>query len=308
MEFRDLRYLEVLAAELHFGRAATRLHMTQPALSQALARLEKEIGCPLMQRDHRGASLTAAGRVLLAETQGISSTMSTACELSRRAGRGDTGTVTVGFLDAAVFDVLPPLLRTFQRLYPAVDVTARQLKSAELSRGVEVGQLDLAFLRRELPPPGVEFLTLRSEPLVLAVSRNHRLAGARDVSVRELTDEAWVMPALEGVPSLHAMWLDICYAAMFTPKIAAHISSIQVLIELVAQEVGIAFVAERWVQGNPNVVLKPMRDVDQYLELAIAFRPTQLSSTAKNFLDLVLSHPSVAMADAAAHATFPITA
>lgn len=290
MEFRDLRYLEVLAAELHFGRAAARLHMTQPALSQALGRLEKEIGCRLLQRDHHGASLTNAGRVLLAETQGVSKSMDMAFELSRRAGRGDVGSVTVGFVDAAVFDILPPLLARFRDRYPDVSVTSRQLTSAELAHGVSVGQLDLALTRRESEQAGVEFTTIRREPLSLAVSKGHRLAVARDVSARELVDEQFLFPTRDGVPSLNSMWHDICLAAMFSPRITAYVSSLQVLAELVAQDVGVTFVAQSWVQRHPNVVLKELRDVEEYLELAIAYRPDQLSATANNFLRLTVAH------------------
>lgn len=292
MEFRDLRYLEVLAAELHFGRAAARLHMTQPALSQALARLEKEIGCPLLQRKHHGASLTNAGRVLLAETQGVSKSMDMAFELSRRAGRGDSGSVTIGFVDAAVFDILPPLLRLYRQRYPAVSVSCRQLKSAELAYAVEVGQLDIALMRREAAHASVEFRTVRSEQLCLAISTEHRLATARNISIRSLADEDFIIPVREGVPSLHAMWLDIFYAAMFAPRIVAQVSSIQVLIELVAQKIGVAFAAQSWVQNNEHVILKPLRDVDEHVEIAVAFRPDQLSSTTHNFLTLALSQTS----------------
>jgi DNA-binding transcriptional LysR family regulator len=289
MELRDLRYLEVLAAELHFGRAAARLHMTQPALSQALARLEKEIGCPLLQRHPRGASLTGAGRVLLAETQGVLKTVDIACELSRRVGRGDAGSVTIGFVDAAVFDILPPLLRKFRQRFPAVSVTSRQLKSAELAACVETGQLDLAFLRREAAIPEVEYRTIRMERLALAVSRNNPLARARDVAVKDLAEQDFIIPALDGAPSLHGLSLDICLGAGFTPRIAAHTISIQVLIEMVAQEIGVAFVVESWgAKRNPNVVVKELRGVEEFLELAVGFRPEQIPMAAKNLLNLAL--------------------
>jgi DNA-binding transcriptional LysR family regulator len=290
MELRDLRYLEVLATELHFGRAAMRLHMTQPALSQSLARLEKEIGCPLLQRDPRGASLTNAGRVLLAETQGVLKSMDIACEMSRRAGRGDMGSVTVGFVDAAVFDILPPLLHRYRQRYPDVSVTTRQLKSAELAERVETGQLDLAFLRREAEIPGVEYRTIRTERLALAMSRNNPLAQARDVAVRDLAEEDFIIPALDGSGSLHALSRDICFAAGFAPRIASHTISIQVMIELVAHELGVAFVVDSWgAKGNPQVVVKELRDVEEFLELAVGFRPKQIPVPAKNLLDMALA-------------------
>ena len=290
MEFRDLHYLEILAEELHFGRAAARLNMTQPALSQALARLEKEIGFPLLQRDHRGASLTSAGSVLLAESQSVLKCMTMACELARRAGRGDTGSVSIGFLDAAMFDILPNLLREFRTRYPAVHVTSRQLTASELIHGVEVGQLDLALCRREAPRPGVEYRTLRRERLSVAVSKNNPLARAKDVTLAELYDQDFIIPAAEGVPSLHSVWLGIWYAASFTPRIVAYISSIQVLIEMVAQEIGVAFVVESWAGSNENVVVKELRDVDVSLEIAVAYRPEQISSVASNFLRMALQY------------------
>jgi DNA-binding transcriptional LysR family regulator len=284
MELRDLRYLEVLAAELHFGRAAMRLHMTQPALSQSLARLEKEIGCPLLQRDPRGASLTDAGRVLLSEKA-----MDTACELSRRAGRGDTGSVTVGFVDAALFDILPPLLHEYRLRFPDVTVTCRQLKSVELSECVESGQLDLAFMRREAAMPGVEYRTIRTELLAVAVSRNSPLALARNLAVKDLADQDFIIPALDGAASLHSLSLDICFAAGFRPRIAAHTISIQVLIELVAQELGVAFVVDSWgAKANPNVVVKQLRGVEEFLELTVGYRPKQIPMPAKNLLDMAL--------------------
>jgi DNA-binding transcriptional LysR family regulator len=262
--------------------------MTQPALSQALARLEREIGCPLLQRDPRGAALTEAGRVLLAETEDVLRTVDVACDMARRAGRGETGEVTIGFLDAAVFDILPPLLRAFRQRYPAVNVTSRQLKAAELVEGVKAGQLDLAITRRDGSGDEVEYRALRRERLALAVSRTNPLANAPDVTVADLAGEDFIIPVIEGVPSLHGLWLDLCHRAGFDPHIAAHISSIQVLIELIANDIGVAFAAESWTQYNPDVVVKPLRGVNEFFEVGVAYRPRQLPGTARNLLEMAL--------------------
>lgn len=288
MELRDLRYLAVLGSELHFGRAAARLHMTQPALSQALARLEREIGCPLLQRDTRGATLTEAGRVLLAETEDVLRTVDVACDLARRAGRGEIGEVTIGFVDAAVFDILPPLLRAFRQRYPAVNVTSRQLKAAELVEGVKAGQLDLAITRRDGSGDEVEYRTLRRERLALAVSLANPLASVPDIAVADLAAERFIIPVIEGVPSLHGLWLDLCHDAGFEPRISAHISSIQVLIELIANDIGVAFVAESWTQNNPDVVVKSLRGTDEYIEVGVAYLPRQMPGAARNLLEMAL--------------------
>jgi DNA-binding transcriptional LysR family regulator len=297
VELRDLHYMETLAAELHFGRAATRLHLSQPALSQALARLEREIGCPLVERDHRGVtSLTNAGRVLLSETQGLRKSISMACEMSRRAGRGETGTVAIGFVDAATFDVLPRLLKKVREQYPGVSIVCHQLKSSELARAVEVGRLDLAILRRDEPPPGVELRTVLQERICVAVSRSSPLSWLRDLSISDLANQAFVLPVQEDVASVRPGFLRICHEAGFSPRIVAHATSIQVIVELVAQGLGVAFAALPWARDNPNVVVQELRDVEEYMELALAFRPEGISSEAQNLLELVFDDEDLVVA------------
>ena len=297
MELRDLHYMETLAAELHFGRAATRLHLSQPALSQALARLEREIGCPLVERDHRGVtSLTNAGRVLLSETHGLRKSIAMACEMSRRAGRGDTGTVAISFVDAATFDLLPRLLKKFREHYPGVSIVCHQLKSSELARGVELGQLDLAFLRRDEPPPGVELRTVLLERICVAVSRDGPLSWLPDLSITDLANQTFVLPVQEDVAGVRPGFLRICHEAGFSPRIVAHATSIQVIVDLVARGLGVAFAARAWARGNPNVVVQELRDVEEYMELALAFRPEGISSEAQNLLDLVFDTEAVVIA------------
>lgn len=288
MELRDLRYMEILAAELHFGRAATRLHLSQSALSQAVARLEREVGCPLVERDHRGVTaMTSAGRVLLSETHGLRKSIGVACEMSRRAGRGETGTVAIGFVDAAIFDLLPPLLKAFRERYPAVDVICHQLKSSELSHAVEVGQLDLALTRRHQPPPGVDFRTVLREQICVAVSRGGPLARLRQLSITDLANQDFILPVQEDAASIRPTLMRICLDAGFSPRIVAHTTSIQVMVELVAQGVGVAFVARSWARQNPNVIVHDLRDINEQIELAIAFRPEGISTQAENLLELI---------------------
>ncbi len=197
--------------------------------------------------------------------QGVEKTIEVASELSRQAGRGDSGELlSVGFVDAAVLDMLPRLLGEYRRLYPAVNVTSRQLKWAELADGVESGRLDVAILRRDGGSPEVEYL----HPA-------HRTARDRrwpeqstgfpnpDLSIKDLVDQEFIIPALEGSSALYGLWFDLCRSAGFTARVVAHIISVQVLIELIAHDIGVAFVgANTWANGNPNVVVKPLRGVE----------------------------------------------
>ena len=218
-----------------------------------------------------------------------------ACEMSRRAGRGETGTVAIGFVDAATFEVLPRLLKKFREQYPGVSIVCHQLKSSELARAVEVGRLDLAILRRDEPPAGVELRTVLLERICVAVSRNSPLSWLRDLSICDLANQAFVLPVQEDVASVRPGFLRLCHEAGFSPRIVAHATSIQVIIELVAQGLGVAFAARPWARDNPNVVVQDLRDVEEYMELALAFRPEGISTEAQNLLELVFDAPDLAM-------------
>jgi DNA-binding transcriptional LysR family regulator len=135
---------------------------------------------------------------------------------------------------------------------------------------------------------------MHRERLAVAVGPNSALANKADLSVRELADQDFIIPALEGSSALYGLWFDLCRAAGFTPHVVAHIVSVQVLTELVAHDVGVAFVgANTWANGNPNVVVKQLRDVDEYLDTFIAFRPRALTEASTNFLELALRESPV---------------
>ena len=290
MELRDLRYFEVLASELNFGRAANALHLTQPALSLAVARLERQVGCALFQRTHQGVSLTAAGSVLLAETQGLHYTLERACTLARRASEGDLGSLTIGFLDSAVFDVLPSALSAFQALHPGVDLTLRQRSSSELIALVERGGLDAAFVRPDIPRTDIEMRVLLREYTVAVISRDHHLADAPQLRVAQLAEERFVFIEREFAPTIYARWMELCAAALFAPQITAYVGSAPVLIELVAQNIGIGFAARSWVRRDDRVVALPLSDVQMDMAIALAYRPDRMSTACENFIDLMLAH------------------
>lgn len=289
MELRDLRYFEVLASELNFGRAANVLHLTQPALSLAVARLERQVGCALIRRTHRGVTLTAAGSVLLAESRGLHYTLDRACTLARRASEGNLGSLAIGFLDAAVFDVLPSALTAFRALYPGVELSLHQRPSSELIALVERGALDVAFVRSDIPRTGVEMRVLLREDTIVAVSRDHHLAAEPQVRLAQLAGERFVFVDREFAPGIYARWVELCASALFEPQIAAHVGSAQVLVELVAQNAGIGFAARSWVRRDDRVVALPLSEARIDMAMAVTYRPDRMSTACENFVNLVFS-------------------
>jgi DNA-binding transcriptional LysR family regulator len=301
MELRDLGYFEALASELNFGRAARSLHMTQPALSLAIARLEKQVGCALFRRSPQGVSLTPAGAVLLAETKTVINRVERARDLACRAGTGDLGSLVVGFLDSAVFDVLPAMLAAFRDRYPGVDLTLHQRKSSDLLTGVEKGVLDVALIRPDVRRRGVEIKRLYGEPAVVAVSTSHRFAHRTSLHLKEIVDESFVFPEMEVAPALYSTWIDMCRTVRFSPRIVASVSSAQIFVELIAQEVGIGFAARSWLRREDRVVGIPLDDAQLSLEMAIAYRSDGISPACKNFIRLAVAQadPGVVAAEVA---------
>ncbi|MDT4962241.1 MAG: hypothetical protein QOF87_1888 [Pseudonocardiales bacterium] len=292
MELRDLGYFQTLATELNFGRAARALHMTQPALSVAIARLERQVQAALFERTHRGVVLTPAGAVLLAETSSVLQTVERATELARRAGAGEYGSLVVGFIDAAVFDLLPRVLETFRESYPAVDLTLRHRPSSDLVSAVEDGSFDLAFVRPESKRTGVNTRLIWREPAVVALHRDSPLAGLDALHLADIIDQDFVFPESHVAPSLYANWLELCSIAKFAPRIVAKYSSVQVFVELIEQGIGIGFASKSWLRRTEQVVARPLLGGDASLDIALAYRPDRMSTSCRNFVRLAVQQRS----------------
>jgi len=294
MELRDLGYFHALANELNFGRAARTLHMTQPALSVAIARLERQVGAPLFERTHRGVELTSAGVVLRAETIGLQHTVDRATDLARRAGGGDYGSLVVGFIDAAMFDLLPGVLAVFRHRYPTVDLTLRHRPSADLMTDLEMGAFDIAFIRPETQRTGVTTRLISRETAVVAMSRNHPLAQRESLYLADIAKEDYVFPDRDAAPSVYTNLVELCSRGRFEPRIVGRFSSTQVFVELIAQRVGIGFASPSWLRGDERVVFKPLLGCELYLEMALAYRPDRMSASCRNFVRLAVHYSRTA--------------
>src|SRR5881275_1522994 len=166
MELRHLRYFVAVAEELHFRRAAERLHMSQPPLSQQIRRLEDEVGATLFVRNQRRVELTAAGQAYLARARDILAAVEDAAREARRVQRGEVGRLDVGFVGSAMYSVVPELLRAFRERFPDVGLRLRELGTAEQLRRLEDGRLDVGFLRPPGGRPGLSIETVLREPVL----------------------------------------------------------------------------------------------------------------------------------------------
>lgn len=200
-----LRYFATVAEELHFGRAADRLLMSQPPLSQQIRLLERELDTALFDRSTRRVTLTDAGKFLYPEAVRLLAAADGVERLMSQRREGQTGTLRVGFVDSAAYEVMPRVLAEYRRRRPRVDFELHTLSSDEQAQALRAGRIDLGIGRAAADSTHVEATLVMHEPLLLAAGESHRLAGSRSASLRDLADEP-IIGFDRGVsPSLHAV-------------------------------------------------------------------------------------------------------
>ncbi|GAA4368948.1 LysR substrate-binding domain-containing protein [Nocardioides caricicola] len=243
MELRHLRSFAVLAEERHFGRAAERLHLAQPALSQQVKQLERELGVELFTRTTRRVDLTEAGARLVGHAREVLGDVDRARDDMAALASGRAGRVSVGFVGTATYDVLPRVAQEVRRSLPGVELDLRgELLSPELAAGLADRTYDLALLRPG--EPGLDARTLRTERLVAVLPAGHPLAGRRRIGLAALRDEAFVMHPSGHRSSIHARVLEACAAAGFQPSSVVEVAETATLVVFVAAGLGVALVPE----------------------------------------------------------------
>lgn len=272
MELRHLRYFAAVAETRHFGRAAERLHMAQPALSQSIRQLENELGTALFTRTTRQVRLTPAGEFLREEAARVLNAVDDSVRGVRRIAEGRQGLVRISFTGSAAATQLPRIARILKQELPglSLEVHADLLTPAQVA-GLDDGSLDLGVLRPPTAGDGLDLRTIEIEPLVLAVAADHRLATEPVVSMADLRTEDFVLFA-DPSSVLNEAVLRSCREAGFAPRHQHQAAGIAVMLPLVAADMGVALVPAS-VRAAPlaGVVFRDVADAAS-IELALAWR------------------------------------
>lgn len=259
----DLRLLSAFVAvaeEQHFGRAADRLHVTQPVLSRHLQQLEREVGVRLLDRTTRRVEPTDAGRVFLDASRQLLHDAERAAARAQRAAHGEIGSLTLGFVDSAAFALLPALLRELAEARPELTVGLRELSTEPQLRALRE-DVDVGVLREVDAAEGLVVRPLLTEPLWAALPGDHPLAGRDSLRLAELAHEAFVLFPRPQVPHVHDHLLAICDTAGFRPRIRAHALQYTTLLALVSAGQGVALVpAAARAICRPDVAMVPLTD------------------------------------------------
>ncbi|MFE7314385.1 LysR family transcriptional regulator [Streptomyces sp. NPDC057555] len=269
---RILQQFVVLAEEQHFGRAAERLAMRQPPLSQAIQRLERGLKVTLLDRSSRGARLTAAGRAFAEDARRLLDAQEAAVDRARRIAGGHEGDLRLGFVSSLGYDFLPRVLRRAHAELPGLRLHLGQHPSTELVEMLNSGTLDLALVR--LPVTDTDRLTVQrigTERLVAALPERHALAARPSLHLRELAGEAFALPKPSALPGLAEQVALGCAQAGFTPRPLGQADDLPGLLSYVAAGLCLALVPEQVRSlGIPGVVYRPLHGDSAYLETAVA--------------------------------------
>jgi len=287
MELRSLRYFVMLADELHFGRAAKRLSMTQPPLSQSISGLERELGVRLFERTRRKVALTHAGAAFLEEARAVLARAAQAIETAQRADRGEVGRLSVGYLAATAYTLLPLVLRDFARGFPGVKLELRELTLPQQFDALLRGDIDVGLLRPPVAAAELASETVLSERFVLALPARHPLCALRRVPARRLATEPFVMFPRQPGLVFHDLVMDFCLRTGFTPRVAQEANQTHTVVGLVSAGIGIALVpASTQKIGLVGVAYRPLREATPYAKTAVAWRREDSSPVIKAFLDV----------------------
>jgi DNA-binding transcriptional LysR family regulator len=248
IELRYLWYFVSVAEDLNFSRAARRIGIAQPALSQQIHKLEDILGAKLFDRSARRVQLTEPGAQLLPDARRILADTAQTLHAIRRLGRGEVGTLTIGFWPSTLFSKLPAAVRRYREQQPGIRIRLRELEATSgHSDGLRAGTFDLAVVREAAPEPGIDVVPVMVEPCVAVVPADHALAGRRTIPVRALRDEPFVLFPREVSPGLHARLFALCRRAGFEPRIVQEVEAWHTIVSLVEAGLGVSLIPASFV-------------------------------------------------------------
>jgi len=272
IDIKHLRYFAMLAETLHFGRAAQRLHLSQPALSRQIAALEGELGVVLFERGTRAVALSAAGRRFADDARALLAGLEQAARNAQAAAQGEQGALSVGFTMCAAYSVVPGLARTYGAAHPAVELQIRELFPADLLTQLGDGKIDAAITFPIERTAGIRVREIHREPLCAVLAADHRLAGAAAIELSGLAGDAFVQSPREVSAVLHDAILGCCKRAGFEPQIRLEAQLQQTILTLVAERVGVALVPQSMRRTQlEGIVFKPLVEAPE-IQLVLAWR------------------------------------
>jgi DNA-binding transcriptional LysR family regulator len=287
MELRHIRYFLAVAEERNFTRAAARVGIGQPPLSQQIKDLERDVGAALFHRIPQGAELTAAGRAFLENVQVIPLQAERAIRAARRAARGEIGSLRIAFTGSAPFNpIVTAAIRLFKRTYPDVDLSLEEANTTRLIAGLRDNLLDAVFLRSDaLESDDLRLRQLADEPMLVVLPAGHPAAKAAKVDLNRLRNDPLILTPRGTGQTLYDTVLSTCRAAGFEPILGQSAPQMGSVVNLVAAGLGFSLVPASMRQLQvTGVVYRDVKGVRPVAKLALAYRRDETSAIVHNFI------------------------
>ncbi len=285
MNLRTLDYFVAVGEELSFTRAAARVHIQQAPFSQAIRKLEEQVGAVLLKRNTRGVELTEAGLAFLAASRGILQSYTDGVRAAQLAGKGLSGRLRVGYVAYAAYDLLPHIVRAFREACPQVALSLRQLISGEQIELIRRGELDAGMIRPAELPADVNQSLLLSEPFVCALPDKHRLAGRRRIRVRDLQGEPFIMLPSQPRTGFYRQIESILSVAGVVPRVVQEALQLDTMVGLVSAGIGVAIVpASVRRRSTEGVVFCDLDGTQARAEIRFVWKGGEESAAMRNLL------------------------
>ena len=287
MELRSLNRFITVAEELHFGRAAQRLHIAESALSRQIQRLEEDLQFDLFDRTNRRVQLTPAGVVFLDQTRSLTASFDVAVSAARRTAEGKSGFIRVGFVSAALCELIPPVLRSFRKQWPDVELELFEMSTDQQLHGLLDNRIDIGFVRDPMPaePRELVFETVAREHIAVAVPRNHPLAKRTRIHSKALANESFIIyPSSQPMSNWEKLVRNICRKAGFEPHVVQRTMQITTAISLVSAGIGVAMVPISAENVPQKGVVYRLLEERAVTEMLVAYRNEKSSPVLRNFL------------------------
>lgn len=289
MEFRQLKYFIAVAEELNIGRAATRLHISQPPLTRQMQQLEEELGAQLFLRTPRGVELTQAGETLLRDAVNIRDLMQQASERTAQAGRGKLGRMDIGIFGSGILDVIPKVLHAFRASYPEVQIMLHTMTKKEQIEALRQRRIVAGFNRMLAPLPDIASELVSMESVMVAVNETHPLAAKPAIRLSELQGQPLILFPSGARPSfIDKIWA-LCAGEGFEPTVSQEVGDAPTSVALVAAGFGLSLVPESASGLSvPGVVYRPLDHApDAVVDLSCIYRSDDNSPILQAFLEVI---------------------
>ncbi|WP_414563692.1 MULTISPECIES: LysR family transcriptional regulator [unclassified Anabaena] len=286
MELRHLRYFIAVAEELHFTKAAQRLHIAQPPLSQQIQQLEAELGVKLFHRQtKRQVQLTAAGKVFLQEAYQLLVQLETAVALTQKIGRGETGQLRIGFTSLVIYDLLPLILREFRQQFLEVELVLLELTTSQQEQALRDSRIHVGFAHPPLEDDTLSYQCIHRQTLVVALSSTHSMAQQEHICVRSLLSEPLIMFPRYLAPGLYDRIMSLFQQENFPPNITQEAIQMQTIIGLVSAGIGVAITPSSLQNlQRSGVVYLPILEEVPVIETAVIWQQGNLTPIVENFV------------------------